>query len=230
MTAYDKDLITWESTASATATLTVGAADVAEGYTAGISAESVTVEKGETVSIRVSVAHVTRSKFNADELTVSYDKSKLSFDKTNSTLNSAEITVDTENGKLQIANYGDDRECGNIYTLVFDTIATGSATVTLDSAAFIDKVGASQSDLLAATINPGTVNLTINEEQFEVTLPYELGEQVEGAASVAAGSAYEFKVLDTNYTYEFSAVMGGNAVEVTSEDGVTTFSFSMVTE
>lgn len=156
LTEYDEDLIIWESAASATATLTVGAADAAEGYTAGISAENVTVEKGEKVSIQVSAAHAAQSKFNADELTVSYDKSKLSFDETNSTLNGAEITVDTENGKLQIANYGDDRECGNIYTLVFDTIATGSATVTLDSAAFIDKAGASQSDLVAAAINPGT--------------------------------------------------------------------------
>lgn len=215
------NLITWEDAASAMATLTVEAADAAEGYTAGISAESVTVEKGETVSIKVSAGHATQTKFNADELTVSYDKSKLTWAEDASTLNGAEITVDAENGKLQIANYGDDREFGNIYTLVFEAIATGSAAVTLDSAAFIDKAGASQSDLVAAVINPGTVNLTINEEQFEVTLPSELTGLVEGATSVTAGSAYEFKILDTNYTYEFSAVMGGQDVTVTSEDGVT---------
>jgi len=221
LTEYVEDLIIWEDAASARATLTVKAADAAEGYTAGILADSVTVEKGEQVSIRVSAAHATQSKFNADELTVSYDKSKLTLAEAASTLNGAEITVDAENGKLQIANYGEDRDFGNIYTLAFDAIETGSAKVTLDSAAFIDKAGASQRDLVAAAINPGMVNLTINEEQFEVTLPAELEGLVEGAASVTAGSAYEFKVLDTNYTYEFSATIGGQEVTVTSEDGVT---------
>ena len=209
----------WEETASATTTLTVTEASAAEGYTAGISTENVTVEKGTEVSIQVSADHATDAVFNADEIVVSYDSAKLTFDQTASTLGTAKVDS-TTSGKLTITNYGDDRNFGDIYTLVFDTIATGTATVKLDSAGFINKAGASQSDLLAAAINPGTVNLTINEAQFNVTLPEALAGMIEGNTKVEAGSTYEFKVLNTNYTYEFSATMGDQSVAVTSTDGV----------
>jgi len=209
----------WEDTASATTTLTVAAASAAEGYTAGISTDNVMVEKGTKVSVKVSAGHAADEAFNADEIVVSYDSAKLTFDQTASVLGTA--TVDRSiSGKLTITNYGDDRNFGDIYTLVFDTTATGTATVKLDSAGFIDKEDASREDLNPATINPGTVNVTINETQFNVTLPAELEGVVEGNTKVEAGSTYEFKVLDTNYTYEFSATMGGETVAVTSSDGV----------
>ena len=209
----------WEDAASATTTLTVTEASVTEGYTAGISTENVTVEMGTEVSIQVSADHATDEVFNADEIVVFYDSTKLTFDQTASMLGAAKVDS-TTSGKLTITNYGDDRNFGNIYTLVFATIETGTATVKLDSAGFIDKAGASQSDLLTATINPGTVNLTINETQFDVTLPSELAGMIEGNTKVEAGSTYEFKVLNTNYTYEFSATMGDESVAVTSTDGV----------
>lgn len=210
----------WEDAASATTTLTITGAVAAEGYTAGISADDVTVEAGTEVSIKVSAGHASQTVFNADEIAISYDHDKLSFDRDASGLSNVDVTNDTENGKLRIANYGDNRDLGEIYTLLFNTTATGAATVTLDSAAFIDKEGASQTDLLAATINPGTVNLTINEAQVNVTFPEDLQDVIEGDATVAAGSSYEFKVLDTNYTYEFSATMGSEDVPVTTTDGV----------
>ena len=209
----------WEETASATATLKVMEATATEGYTAGISADNVTVEIGTEVSIQVIAGHATDTVFNADEIAISYDADKLVFDQAASTLRTATVDSNTS-GKLNITNYGDDRNFGNIYTLVFDTITTGTATVKLDSAGFIDKAGASRSDLLIATINPGTVNLTINETQFDVTLPSELAGMIEGNTKVEAGSTYEFKVLNTNYTYEFSATMGDESVAVTSTDGV----------
>lgn len=209
----------WEETASATTTLTVTEATEAEGYIAGITADHVTVEKGDEVSIQVSAGHAADTVFNADEIEISYDADKLAFDQDESVLGTA--TVDSSiSGKLAITNYGDDRNLGDIYTLVFDTIETGTATVKLNSAGFIDKEDASKSDLLNAAINPGTVNLTINEAQFNVTLPPELAGMIEGNNKVEAGSTYEFKVLDTNYTYEFSATMGGDSVAVTSTDGV----------
>ena len=219
----------WENAASATATLTVTPATTTEGYTAGISADTVTVEEGAEVSIKVSAGHATQQTFNADEIEISYDQNKLAFNKAASTLNGTEVTDDSTDGKLKLANHGADRNFGDIYTLVFDTIATGSATVTLNSAGFIDKAGASQSDLLTASINPGTVNLTINEAQFSVTLPAELAGVIEGATTVVAGSSYEFKVLNINYTYEFSATMDGEPVAVTSTDGVN-FTVDQVTD
>ena len=209
----------WEDGASATTTLTVAAASAAEGYTAGISTENVMVENGTEVRIQVSANHATDAVFNADEIVVSYDSTKLTFVQAASTLGTAKVDS-TTGGKLTITNYGDDRNFGDIYTLVFETTATGTATVKLDSAGFINKAGASQSDLLPAAINPGTVNLTINEAQFNVTLPEALAGMIEGNTKVEAGSTYEFKVLNTNYTYEFSATMGGQPVAVTSTDGV----------
>lgn len=209
----------WEETASATAILKVTEATDAEGYTAGISADNVTVEKGTEVSVQVFAGHVTDTVFNADEIVISYDADKLVFDQAASTLGTATVDSNTS-GELTITNHGDDRNLGDIYTLVFDTIATGTATVTLDSAGFINKEGASKNDLFAATINPGTVNLTVNEAQFDVTLPAELADMINGNTKVEAGSTYEFKVLNTNYTYEFSAMMGNESVAVTSTDGV----------
>lgn len=209
----------WEDTASATAILKVKEATAAEGYTAGISADNIAVEMGDEVSIQVSAGHVTDNVFNADEIEISYDADKLAFNQYASVLGSATVDSGT-GGKLTITNYGDDRNLGDIYTLVFDTVATGTATVKLDSAGFIDRAGASSYDLIASTINPGTVNLTINEAQFDVTLPADLVGMIEGNTKVEAGSTYEFKVLDTNYTYEFSATMGGTPVPVTSTNGV----------
>ena len=219
----------WENAASATATLTVTAAPDVEGYTAGIFADNVTVEEGDEVSIKVSAGHTSQETFNADEIEIFYDASKLAFDKAASTLRNADVTDDNTNGKLELANYGADRGFGTIYTLVFDTIATGSATVTLNSAGFINKAGASQSDLINANIYPDTVNLTINEAQFAVTLPSDLADIIEGDSTVEAGSSYEFKVLDTNYDYVFSATMGGQSVDVTSTDGVN-FTVDQVTD
>lgn len=220
----------WENAASATAVLTVEAATETEGYTAGISSDSTTVEKGKEVSIKVSASHsdAAQTVFNADEVVIGYDSSKLSFDQNASTLNGATVEVDQTNSKLKIANHGDNRSFGDIYTLVFDTIATGTAAVTLERAAFINKEGAKERDLEAATINPSAVNLTINEAQFTVTLPSDLADVIEGDETVAAGSAYEFKVLDTNYTYVFSGTMGGQSVGVTSTDGET-FTVDQVT-
>ncbi len=209
----------WEDAASATTILTVTEASAAEGYTAGISTENIMVEKGTEVSIQVSADHATDEVFNADEIVVSYDSIKLTFDQDASELGTAKVDSSIS-GKLTITNYGDDRSFGDIYTLVFDTTATGTATLKLDSAGFINKAGASQSDLLPAAINPGTVNLTINEAQFNVTLSEELAGMIEGNTKVEAGSTYEFKVLNTNYTYVFSATMGGQPVAVTSTDGV----------
>lgn len=210
----------WEDAASATTTLTITAAEEIEGYTAGISSANITVEKGNEVSIKVSADHVSQDVFNADEVEISYDSDKLSFDRDASGLSDVDVTNDAESGKLKIANYGDDRNFGDIYTLVFDTVKTGTATIKLDYAGFIDKEGASKGDLISAAINPSTVNLAINEAQFNVTLSEALAGMIEGNTKVKAGSTYEFKVLDTNYTYEFSATMGERTLPVTSTDGV----------
>ena len=86
----------WEETASATATLTVTEATAAEGYTAGISADSITVENGKAVSIQVSAGHATDDVFNADEIEISYDATKLAFNQSASALGAA--TVDSNIG------------------------------------------------------------------------------------------------------------------------------------
>lgn len=210
----------WEDSASATATLTITEAATAGGYTAGISADAVTVEEGMQVTIKVSAGHASLGAFNADEVELSYDKDKLALNGNASQLGSGQVTIDSTNGKLKIANYGDNRDFGEIYMLVFDTIATGTATVKLDLAAFVDKEGASETDLIPAVITPATVNLTINEAQVHVTFSEDLKDLIEGDTSVTEGSSYEFKVLDTYYTYEFSATMGNDSVSVTTTDGV----------
>ena len=212
----------WENAATATAVLTITDAPVAvEGYyTAGVSATSDEVNVLGTAAINVAVDHSDDESFAAGEIIVTYDPAKLTFNESASTLGAA--TVNANAGTLKLEDYGADKTFGTgVYVLVFDAIAAGDTTVTLTSAAFVDKEDAVQSDLIPATITTGSVTLTISGEAHAVTLP----EIFTGPATIADGESYTFSVADgDNYDYDtVTATMNGNPVTVIdNKDGTYT--------
>ena len=202
----------WENAATATAVLTITNAPAAvEGYTAGVSAPNNDVRANETATINVAVGHSGDEKFAAGEIIVTYDPAKLTFNKSASTLGAA--TVNANAGTLKLEDYGADKAFGTgVYVLAFDAIAVGDATVTLTSAAFVDKDDAVQSDLIQATITTESVTLTISGEAYAVTLPTIFT----GPETVEHGEDYTFSAADSNYDYDsITATMDGSPVEVT---------------
>lgn len=214
----------WESSASAQTTLTIEAAAASvEGYTAGISTSNTVVRVGDTVTVNVAVGHHEDSSYAAGEVAVSYDSAKLSFNQIDSTLGTA--TVNNGTGTLKLEDYGADKSFGDaVYVLVFDAIAEGSATVTLDSAAFVDKTGAETKDLIAAAISPAAAVVTVNKEAYAVTLP----DILTGVTEVEDGEDYTFTVENPNYDYTITATVDGETVTVI-DNGDGTYTVENVT-
>ena len=210
----------WENGASATTTLTIVDKVTAEGYTASLNTLSSTVSVGDTVAVNVGVAHESDSVFAAGEVVVSYNNSLMTFNEEDSTLGTA--TVKDNAGTLTLEDYGADKSLGTgVYVLAFDAIADGSATVSLTSAAFVNKEDAVKSDLIAADCSSATISVTINKRVFEVTLP----DIFTGPATVTDGESYTFSVADgTNYNYDsVTATVDGKTVDVIdNKDGTYT--------
>ncbi len=198
---------------------------VGASYSATLSTLSYEVEKGESISINLNATHNTDTTYAASKIVLTYDSDKLSFNESASTLGNA--TVKDENGTLTLQDYGESKNLGNgIYTLSFDTIASGEATVTLISASFVNKENAAQSDLIEATLSSDTVNLTIQNPSFHVTLP----DIFTGSATVTEGENYTFSQADSaNYDYtSVSATMDGQSIQVT-DNGDGTYTIENVT-
>lgn len=211
----------WESTASATTTLTI----TGTGYTAGLTTLSDEISVKDTVTVNVNVSHSTDTSFAAGEIVLNYDSTKLAFNETASTLGAA--TIKNDSGVLTLEDYGADKILGNgVYVLAFDAIADGEAAVTLTSAAFVNKENAVKSDLIAAGLSPASITLTVNKQTHSVTLP----DIFTGPATVIDGEDYMFSVTDgSNYDYSsVSATVDGISVPVT-DNGDGTYTVQNVT-
>lgn len=215
----------WENAANASTTLTITEeAEAVEGYTAGLSFNGNTTNVGGTVGVNIAVNHNTETVFNAGEIVVNYDSSKLEYSSI-----TGNVTVDTATaGTLKLEDYGVDKTCGaNVYTLTFQAIADGSADVTLASAAFINKAGAEKRDLIAAAeLSPNKVTLTISKEQYSVTLPDIF---TSDSTTVTKGESFTFSVANEHYDYDsVKATMNGADVTVT-DNGDGTYTIDNVT-
>ena len=223
--AQGYDIVAWETSATVSTTLTITDVAASASYTAGLTTLTDEVSVEDTVTVNVGVSHSDDTTFAAGEMVVNYDNTKLTFNQASSTLGSA--TVKDNAGTLTLEDYGTDKNFGTgVYVLVFDAIADGDAEVTLTSAAFVNKENAVKSDLIAATLAPATVNLTINKQTHAITLP----EIFEGQTSVIDGEDYTFSVADgENYDYDsISATMDGVAVDV-EDNGDGTYTIKGVT-
>ncbi len=202
-------------------------------YTAGVvraNGQEKLVKKGDKVSITIKVGHTTKDieteHFNADEVVINYPAAKLTYESI-----SPNATVEVGDGTLKIVNYGDDRDFGEVYTLVFavaDDAEAGTARVSLTSAAFVDKEGASEGDLESiGTPSPANADFTVG---YTVVLPDDLDVELVGSSVVESGKDYTFSVTDENYNYTFSATVGGAPVNVTDNgDGTYTVAADALT-
>lgn len=200
-----------------------------QGYTAGLNVLSEEVTVGDTVNVNIAVNHSeeTETAFAAGEVVVTYDNTKLSFNEEVSVLGGA--AIEDSDGTLTLEDHGVDKSFGNVvYTLVFDAIADGEATVTMTSAAFINKEASSTSDLIPAAISPETVSLTVNKVAHSVTLP----EGFSGEQKVTDGESYHFSIAEEDGDYydygEVTATMDGVTVEV-KDHGDGTYTIEQVT-
>lgn len=213
----------WETGAAASTTLTI--TDQAAGYTAGLTSTTKQVSVSDQVNVNVDVSHSSDAVFAAGEVKVSYDTAKLKFKKENSTLGSA--TVTDKAGVLTLEDYGTDKNLGTgVYVLAFDAIADGDANVTLTSAAFVNKENAVKSDLIAATLTPAELAITIDKKTYKVTL----SDIFTGSATVTDGEDYTFTKADgEHYDYgTVTAMMNGTTVDVI-DNGNGTYTVKNVT-
>lgn len=198
-----------ENGATASTTLTI--TDQAAGYTAGLTSTTKQVSVSDQVNVNVDVSHSSDAVFAAGEVKVSYDTAKLKFKKENSTLGSA--TVTDKAGVLTLEDYGTDKNLGTgVYVLEFDAIADGDANVTLTSAAFVNKENAVKSDLIAATLTPAELAITIDKKTYKVTL----SDIFTGPETVTDGGDYTFTKADgDHYVYDtVTATVNGTTVKV----------------
>lgn len=215
------------------ATLTIKEPTI-QGYTAGLTTLDTAVAKNGTVTVNVGVDHSSDSFFNAAELEINYDHTKLSVESVVSeALSQEELKYTDNNGKLKIEEFGEDKNFSTSnYTITFTAIETGEAFVTLTSAKFVHKDNADKSDLISATLDKATVNITISQEMFQVTLPND--GNITGNSTAGAGDDYTFTASEyENYAYTVTVKVNGTQIadnKVTDNgDGTYTIDGSAVT-
>lgn len=208
--------IAWETTASASATLTITDKE----YMAGVTTLNKEVSVDDTVMINVGVSHSLETVFAAGEIIIDYDNSRLSFNQDASTLGTA--TVKDNNGVLMLEDYGADKVLGTgVYVLAFDAIADGDSFVTISSAAFVNKENAVRSDLVQAALAPASVDLEISKRCYNVELP----DIFTGFSTVVEGEDYVFSKADgDNYDYSTvnATINGEVATVIDNGDGTYT--------
>ena len=209
----------WENTASASATLSIVDGST-NSYVASLNCSDTDLNVGQQLTVNVAVNGMDADKFASGEVILTYDSTKLTFNKTASILGTATIPEQVS-GTIKLEDYGETKNFGNAYTLVFDTAADGNAEVKLTSAKFSTYANAASDNLVDATLSNATVTAKLTRV-YTVTLP----EGFTGASTVTKGADYTFSANDTsNYTYTVTATMGGQEATVTdNKDGTYTIS------
>ena len=209
----------WEEAASVSATITIEEpsapeepAPTVDGYTAKLNTLNGNTTKGETITVNVDVSHSEDETFNAAELIINYDNNKLSL--VESSL--GELNYSNANGVLKIEDFGEAKNFAtDAYSIQFETIALGEATITLTEASFIDKEGATSDDLIDATLQNNELKINIAQLQYDVSFPAD--GPITGNSKANDGEDYTFTVSDYHkYTYEITVTIGES--EYTVED------------
>ena len=231
-TMTDDDYEDIDVSASTTLTLTDGSPTVA-GYTAALStsaANNEVVSEGN-ITVNVGVSHSSDTVFNAGEIVLEYDSSKLTLD----TTSLGDLKYTNENGKLTIEDFGGDKSFANDnYAIKFNAASVDTDTTTevkLTSAAFVHKANANTSDLIAATNVPLSLNVTIKVAMINVTLT-NTTDSSSTTESIPKGQDYTFAPEDTaNYQYtDVKATVGDQEIELTDNgDGTFTLGAEYVT-
>lgn len=219
------------SDGTVTTTLTIeNASTPTSDYTATLSTTSSNnevVSEG-SINVNVAVSHSSDTVFNAGEIKLTYDSTKLT---PNTTSLDAMVSAGTlsgykvNNNELVIEDFGSDKNMSYIYSIPFTAAEVSTETtdtVTLTRAAFIHKDNASSSDLIEAAKSPESLTVTIKVAMVNVTLTNS-ADSTETTTITQKGVAYIFAPTDTaNYTYSnVTATVDGQAVTVTDNNNGT---------
>ena len=174
-------------------------------YTAALSgAGSATL--GENIELSVTVSG---SAFASAAYTLEYDAARLSL----KSVSAGEYS--NQNGQVTVVDYGATKAVPYTYTITFQTILDGAATVALTEAAFGTSDSAETGDLTEAALSQQSLTVTIAKREFPVTLP----DIFEGNTMATEGKAYTFKAKDwANYDYGMVTVTMGDSSFTVSPD------------
>ena len=167
-----------------------------------------TVQMGETAPVIVKIASDNATTYNAVDVTLSYDKDKLTLD-TTSLGEGYTITNDASNGIVRVTGYGEEKQLGNAFTLNFKAQQVGTAEVAFTSAK-VDKADHAISDD-APEATKVTDKVTITVGGYTVTLP----DDFEGAGTATPDADYTFTAKNTHYDYDVIAKIGDTQLTVT---------------
>lgn len=234
MTTFQNAVANQEYTATISVTNTSGGSS-SDGYTATLSTTSSNnevVSEG-SINVNVAVSHSSDTVFNAGEIKLTYDSTKLT---PNTTSLDAMVSAGTlsgykvNNNELVIEYFGGDKTMPYTYAIPFTAAEVSTQTtdtVTLTRAAFIHKNNASSSDLIEATKSPESLTVTIKVAMVNVTLTNSADSTETTTTTTQKGVAYTFTPADTaNYTYsDVTATVGGQEVEV-KDNGNGTFTIA----
>jgi len=191
-----------------TADVTAVEAPVFEGWAVSAS-EDKTVTVGESAEVKINVSNSDSevTKYNAYDLTVTYDTDKLTYNSCTAADEKAVVKEEIP-GVIRIIGFGEDKTLDTAAaTLSFTAKGAGSAEVKITAAKVDTGDHAITDDALTATILDDTTVISVTG--YTVTL----GEGLSGESTVAPGADYTFTAIDAdNYDYEISATMGGEAV------------------
>jgi len=178
----------------------------AEGYSISASADqTTTVNNTAAVSVNV-IGHSDSSiiGYNDYDVTVSYDKDKLTYESAAAAHDSAVITPDEETGTIRITGHGEAKTFEDaVATLNFTAKASGNADVTIISAKVDNKNSAISNNAPDASVSD---DVTVVKVAYAVELP----ENFDGEDYVLPGEDYTF-TAPSEY-YDVTVTVGGKEV------------------
>lgn len=183
-----------------------GIAVKANMYTITASAD-VTVSKGETAAVSVSVTGNSNEQitaYNDYDVTVSYDPTVLTYASAVAAHSGAEITADADAGTVRIVGHGEAKQFTDaVVTLNFTALASGIHDVTITTAKIDNSGNAIALDAPEAAISDKTTAVKV---AYPVTRP----DNFTGDLTVLPGGDYQFTA--PNEHYEITVTVGGEKV------------------
>ena len=200
----------------------------APGYRYAASADA-TAEFGGNAIVSVKItghSDPSINKYNAYDLTLTFDSEKLEFVGYEGAVKSDNGSVTVNGNEIRIVGCGEDKYFDTqIASLIFKTKAEGAANVNITQVRVSDRETAVDENIPAASAkheeNDSTVDST--PEQSVILVPYTVTKPdfVFGGDQVLHGEDYTFSFTDTDhYTYtDLKVTVGGVAVEVAEDNG-----------
>lgn len=181
-----------------------------------------------TVNVMVTNSDETVKTYNAYDITVTYDKEKLTFNKEASSAAGTIANISVKDDEIRIIGLGADNTFDTAAaSLNFTMNSTGTAEVEI-TAADVGIKGDANDDIQEAEIQGGSDE---TPEKTVITVPYSVDKPdcVSGDDTVLPGDDYTFSYTDTdNYTYsDLTVTVGGSDITgnlVTNTDGSITIS------